>query len=217
MGCGGSKEIVQATEKPTAAPVVGETTPVSTSNIEVKKEVNFKPIHSAIRWNKPLDEIEKLLVSLEAVNCEDTANGNRPVHIAAQNGHFETLQLLIKKGADLNAQNAKGNTPIHMAVGYDYYECAMLLIEAKGDPLIKNTGGFAGKNGIDGDKTLGLAALVSAKTADDVSYALDLCEQHMEEVNKSNFVAAGLKTKKTLGDEWTAAIQDRFKSITLKL
>lgn len=208
---------MQVAEKPAAAPAASNTTPDSTSNPDVKKEVNFKPIHSAIRWNKPLDEIEKLLVSLEAVNSVDSNNGNRPVHIAAQNGHFETLQLLINKGADLNAQNAKGNTPIHMAVGYDYYECAMLLIEAKADPLMKNTAGFPAQNGIDGDKTLGLAALVSAKTGDDVVFALDLCEQRIEEVNKSNFVAAGLKTKKTLGDEWTAAIQDRFKGIILKL
>lgn len=208
MGCGNSKDIsVAAAEKP--ASVKG--TPAG------PKEVNYKPIHSAIRWNKPIDEIEKLLDCIEAVNSEDTSNGNRPIHIAAQNGHFATLEMLINKGADVNVQNQKGNTPIHMAVGYDYYECAMLLIQAKGDPLLPNQAGHAGQIGIDGDKTIGLAALVSAKNGNDVSNAFDLCEERISEVVKSSFVAAGLKTKKALGAEWTPAHQERFKGIIVKL
>ena len=209
MGCGNSKDAsVSASEKPGSAKGAQNDGP---------KGLNFKPIHSAIRWNKPLDEIDRLLDSPEAVNSVDTANGNRPIHIAAQNGHFATVQLLIKKGADLNVQNQKGNTPIHMAIGYDYYDCAMLLIEAKGDPLMKNEAGHAGQNGIDGDKTLGLAALISARNGEDVMNAFNLCEERIGEVVKASFVAAGLKTKKTLGPEWGTAHQDRFKSIIAKL
>ena len=210
MGCGGSKENSTVAQKPEpiSEPQTTDTTP---------KVLDFKPIHSAIRWNKPLNEIEKLLDSIEAVNAEDANNGNRPIHIAAQNGHFETVQLLVKLGADLNVQNAKGNTPIHMAVGYDYYETAMLLIEAKADPEMKNTAGFAGKNGIDGDKCLGLAALVSAKTSEDTDFALELCEEQVDQLIKSSFAAAGMKTKKNLGSSWTSEHQDRFKNLLLKL
>jgi ankyrin repeat protein len=125
--------------------------------------------------------------------------------------------MLINKGANVNAQNNKGNTPIHMAIGYDYYECAMLLIESKADQMIKNEGGFTAKTGIDGDKTLGLAALISAKTSDDVAYAFDLCEENIHEVNKANFVSAGMKAKKSLGSEWSSTLQERFKSLTQKL
>jgi ankyrin repeat protein len=217
MGCGNSKENVAVASKPITAPPAVILDSAAEATPGVKKEVNFKPIHSAIRWNKPLSEIEALLTSLEAVNCVDSNNGNCPIHIAAQNGHFETVQLLIKRGADLNVQNAKGNTPIHMAVGYDYYETAMLLIENKADPEIKNAAGFCARNGIDGDKTLGMAALVSAKTTDDVNHALELCEEQIDEVNKAGFVSAGLKTKKALGPDWTPAVQERFKEITLKL
>jgi len=208
MGCGNSKDTsVAAAEKPGSV----KGAPAG------PKEVNFKPIHSAIRWNKPLDEIDRLLDCPEAVNSEDTANGNRPIHIAAQNGHFATVQLLIEKGALLNVQNQKGNTPIHMAIGYDYYECAMLLIQNKGDPLLKNEAGHPGQNGIDGDKTLGLAALVSAKSEEDVLRAFDLCEERIGEVVKASFVAAGLKTKKSLGPEWSTSVQERFKGIIAKL
>lgn len=213
MGCGNSKDTASVASKPGSAPV----SPTPDATPAVPKEISFRPIHSAIRWNKPLEDIEKLLVSLEAVNAVDPGNGNYPIHIAAQNGHFETVQLLIKKGADLDAQNAKGNTPIHMAVGYDYYETAMLLIEAKADPLKQNAAGFAAKNGIDGDKTLGLAALVSAKTGADAAYALELCEGQTEELNKASFVGAGLKTKKNLGNDWTPEMQEKFKALTLKM
>mmetsp|Transcript_31101 Transcript_31101/g.68571 ORF Transcript_31101/g.68571 Transcript_31101/m.68571 type:complete len:207 (+) Transcript_31101:177-797(+) len=179
-----------------------------------KKPLDFKPIHSAIRWNKPVDEIRRLLVSLEAVNCVDAGNGNQPIHIAAQNGHFEALQLLISKRADANAKNLKGNTPIHMSVGYDYFECAMLLIEAGGKPMATNVAGFAAINGLEGDRTIGVAALKSAKTSTDVWHAFELCEEKIGEVRKVEFVKAGVQTKRALGEAWTAELQDRFKGIT---
>jgi ankyrin repeat protein len=211
MGCSNSKEVVQS-EKPLPAP---EMVPVVVES--APREINFKPIHSAVRWNKPIEDIESLVFNADAANCVDSVNGNRPIHIAAQNGHFEVLQLLLNKGAELNAKNVKGNTAIHMAVGYDYYECAMLLIEAGADPLLPNEAGFPANTGIDGDKTLGLAALACAKNAEDVAYAFDLCEERIDEVNKSHFVAFGMKTKKSLGPEWKQELQDRLKAITLKL
>ncbi|KAJ1411421.1 ankyrin repeat-containing domain protein [Ochromonadaceae sp. CCMP2298] len=179
--------------------------------------VDFRPIHSAIRWNKPLADIEKLLINEEAINCEDVNNGNRPIHIAAQNGHYETLKLLIAKNANVNARNVKGNTPIHMSIGYDYYECSILLMESGGEVELKNEAGFDASLGIDGDKTLGIAALVCAKTYDDVFNAFNLCEDKIEAVKKSGFVAAGMKTKKAMGEVWSADLQERFKTITQKL
>jgi ankyrin repeat protein len=184
---------------------------------DVPVVVDFRPIHSAIRWNKPVSEIEKLLINEEAVNCEDSNNGNRPIHIAAQNGHFETLKLLLRKKAEVNARNIKGNTPLHMSIGYDYYECSILLMESGGEMDVKNEAGFSASLGIEGDKTLGLAALVCAKTYADVFNAFNLCDDKIEEVNKSGFVAAGMKTKKTMGEVWSADLQERFKNITQKL
>ena len=42
-------------------------------------------------------------------------NGNRPLHIASQNGHYAIVKQLIDLGVDLNAQNNSGNTALHMA------------------------------------------------------------------------------------------------------
>ncbi len=180
-------------------------------------EVKFKPIHSAVRWNKPVEEVEILLSSPAAVNCPDTSNGNCPIHIAAQNGHDEMIKLLIAKGADLNMKNGKGNTGIHMAIGYDYFNVAKLLIAAGADENLQNDLGFPSYLGLEGDKAMGIAALVCAQTAADVDEAFKLCEERLERLNRINFVTAGLKAKKNIGELWTAEHQIQFKSITSRL
>ncbi|XGA08541.1 MAG: ankyrin repeat domain-containing protein [Wolbachia endosymbiont of Xenopsylla cheopis] len=42
--------------------------------------------------------------------------GEAPLHKAAYNGNLEMVDILIKKKADINAQNKHGNTPLHMAI-----------------------------------------------------------------------------------------------------
>ena len=40
-----------------------------------------------------------------------------PLHIAASKSHKEIIELLIAKGADVNALNNKGDTPLDLASG----------------------------------------------------------------------------------------------------
>jgi ankyrin repeat protein len=198
---------------PVASPPVTKPKPVDDS----AEEVNFKAIHSAFRWNKPPEEIEHLLISADAVNIADPNNGNRPIHIAAQNGHNELVKLLIRKKADLNVKNAKGNTGLHMSIGYDYYDTSMLLINAGADQEMLNESGFPAKFGLEGNKALGIAGLVCAKHAGDVLESFQLCREVITKLDRVNFVQAGLKAKKTIGSAWSADLQDQFKEITNKL
>ncbi|HIG23126.1 ankyrin repeat domain-containing protein, partial [Henriciella sp.] len=66
--------------------------------------------------------------------------GDTPLHIAAQFGHTEIAELLIAKGADVNADNAK-ETPLHRAATNGHYAIAELLIAAGVDVNAKNVGG----------------------------------------------------------------------------
>ena len=61
-----------------------------------------------------------------------TDTGWIPLHAAALNGHKETAELLIEKGADLNAKIEsagilKGYTPLDVAEGFNHPETADLL------------------------------------------------------------------------------------------
>ena len=42
--------------------------------------------------------------------------GVTPLHLAADRGHTEVVELLITKGAEVNAQSDGGNTPLDWAV-----------------------------------------------------------------------------------------------------
>jgi len=56
--------------------------------------------------------------------------GFTPLHYAAWNGHKEVAELLIAKGADVNAKVAIwGRTPLHFAAWNGHKEVAELLIE----------------------------------------------------------------------------------------
>ena len=54
-----------------------------------------------------------------------------PLIGAPMGDHTELVELLIKKGADVNLKVDRGSTPLHDAVGNESYEVAELLI-AKG-------------------------------------------------------------------------------------
>ena len=113
---------------------------------QINVEGEWKRLHSIIRWNKEA-EIAELKKNLkdnpQAVALKDSGNGNYPLHIAAQNGHSTLADILINKGADVNAINGKGNTPLHMAIEYDYFECSQYLVKAGADMNIANHSGWS--------------------------------------------------------------------------
>eukprot|EP01038_Epipyxis_sp_PR26KG_P013454 gene13454-18046_t len=204
MGCNLSKDPLPPSPEP--VPIVKEDKPFS-----------FKPVHSAIRWNKSMSDIEKLLSHPEAPDCVDPVNGNRPIHIAAQNGHLEIVRLLISKKVEVNALNSKGNSALHMAIGYDYYDAAKLLLENDANETITNLAGHQARRGIDGDKTIAIAALICAKSAEEATSALSMCESNLGELDKAGLGQAGLKAKKNLGDSWTEDMNVKLKGLLNQL
>ena len=204
MGCGGSVQKGTAPAK------------YETDSGTKKEEEAYKKIHSAVRWDK-LIECKKIITTPEAANINDPVNGNKPIHIASQNGHMEVVKFLIETGADINLKNGKGNTAIHMAVGYDYYHIAKLLLDKGADPNATNDAGFLAIRGLEGDKSMAFAKFVSALNGKELMDALNDCEANIECLNKVAFAGCGLRLKKNLRSEWTPEIQSKFKSITQKL
>lgn len=64
-----------------------------------------------------------------------------PLHEATAYGRVEIARLLIKHGANTNAQTGNGNTPLHFACERDQKEIIEALIEGNSQLSIKNKKG----------------------------------------------------------------------------
>lgn len=79
-------------------------------------------------------------------------SGRTPLHYAASNGFEGVADLLIKNGADLNAQDKDGNTPLHLGAmeGNKAFVEEVMKLGAK--PTIKNKSGQRAADIISDDK-----------------------------------------------------------------
>ena len=94
--------------------------------------------------------------------------------------HLEVADLLIKSGADVNAQDIYLFTPLHEAILKKKYEICKLLIKNKADPNLKNR---------DGQSALDLAAQLDDEDLIDILKGdlaiLDACKKgNLQKVKK---------------------------------
>jgi ankyrin repeat protein len=63
-----------------------------------------------------------------------------PIHVAAEAGHSDCVDLLLQRGASPNARDGLHQwTPLHNAVTADSYECVESLLRAGADPNAADT------------------------------------------------------------------------------
>lgn len=187
--------------------------------------------HSALRWAKPWKEIEEQLTEAGvdvamACTAEDPKNGNRAVHIAAQNCHQQLLEELVNAGADLDVRNAKGQTPLHMAVEYDFYFVAKFMIDHGADKDLENNDGHKAVLGIDGLKSGAQAwnnvvtILKAALTEEQMAHAFAELDKAIatapESIDKGELVQAGMTKKRCAAtkEKWD---HKRFLALAGKL
>ena len=177
--------------------------------------------HSAIRWGKPVEELQGYLEkNAVLINEGDPKTGNKCLHVAAQNGHLFITQWLISKGATINGQNGKGQTALHMSVEYDCLEQTKFLLAQGADTQLQNVDGHTAISGIEGTKTgpdAWDAPINLLKSAEDEAglqtafAALEAADKAA--VDKAALVQTGMAKKKHFGDKWP---KDRFMDLVKK-
>jgi len=117
------------------ATTLGNIKPVK-QHIAVGTDLNAKdaagntPLNLSIMFNHT--ETADLLRKHGGKTAEELRSGMTPLHIAAKEGKKETIELLIAKGADVNAKVASGSnkdkTPFDLAITRKHTEIADLLL-----------------------------------------------------------------------------------------
>ena len=95
------------------------------ADVNAKNNDGDTPLHFAA--SRDYKKVQMLLSAGADVNAKDK-NGDTPLHRAAKNDHKEIAELLIAKGANVNARNERGGkTPLDLAIKYRCPDTADLL------------------------------------------------------------------------------------------
>ncbi len=98
------------------------------------------------------EEVEIILLENETdIDLTDEEDGSTLLHRSASDGHMQTAQYLIGRGADINCQDKDGFTPLHCAVEEEQAATVRFLLFEGADPSIKNH---------DGDTPLDIARIL---------------------------------------------------------
>ncbi len=82
------------------------------------------------------------LLTVHGVDSQDMKNGYTPLHLAMFSvSHKKMVELLVSKGADVNAKAASGATPLFFAVLRDQKDDAQILIDHGADVNIPDAYG----------------------------------------------------------------------------
>jgi len=106
----------------------------------VKSVVAVDSIWSAVKTGD-VEAINQHLADGADINARDSELGITLLSWAALFDQTEVIELLIKKGADVNAKNRDGATPLHAAAFLGRTEAAELLIQKGADVNAKNNNG----------------------------------------------------------------------------
>lgn len=100
--------------------------------------------------NLHLEKLEEYL-DLGVKITEADENGNTLLIIAAQQGSKRIVKFLLRRGADINAQNLLGNTALHFCFQYSFNDLAEYLISKGANDSLLNKDGLTCYEGLNAD------------------------------------------------------------------
>ena len=91
-----------------------------------KEPDGWTAVHMAA-WSETPDALRLLLETEGCRTDMATDTLDTPLHEAARKGRTKNVELLLEKGADINAKNAEGKTPLARAKEEGHEETAAVL------------------------------------------------------------------------------------------
>ncbi|XP_050899245.1 uncharacterized protein LOC127106013 [Lathyrus oleraceus] len=79
------------------------------------------------------DTLTRILDNLSGSIDEPLEDGDRALHLTCLYGHFGCAQLLLERGADLEAKDEDGAIPLHDACAGGFLEIVQLLLNRAND------------------------------------------------------------------------------------
>lgn len=98
------------------------------------------PLSEAIKKGD-IKKIEELFASGISINEREEPFQRTPLHFAAEYGNPLISELLIERGAEINAKDILGRTPFHIAIANEHLDVAKVLLEKGANPAEKDNEG----------------------------------------------------------------------------
>ena len=120
------------------------------ADVNYKDGEGFTPIYTAARENNP--DIVKILLDYGANPDEQlttpgySIKNNTALTRTVEKQDFETIQVLVEHGANINIPNENGETALYLAVEHQNVEIATYLLEHGADPTIENKNGISSQH-----------------------------------------------------------------------
>jgi hypothetical protein len=98
-------------------------------------------LHYAALWGLH-SMVEFLIIEhSQDVHFRGFSDNVTPLHMASKYGHVKAARMLIKRGADLSAQDKYGKTPLHLAMQQEQVKIARILIERGANLTVQDVDG----------------------------------------------------------------------------
>lgn len=99
--------------------------------LELGSDVSFKMPITSYKGHYHVSLLDKKTLFDEGINSE-AGNGAEAIHAAAEEGHPQVVELLLKHGADINSLSM-GASPLHLAAQYNRVDVLRVLIRYGAD------------------------------------------------------------------------------------